>query len=202
MSLTLNSVLHIKKNEFNGISIEEKNLSGKINIRGKSSDKEFMKNIGTALDLVLPNDAKIYLGEAGYIPYYAKREIYDLHGLGTKMIAQKGLTYEFLENKKIDLFILYAKGCNESQTNKKRFPQEISYINQNKYKFVGSIPFNPNLCLNLYSSPEYEKYFYQSIYLNNFDNTETNNLEIKKTIFKNIFYSYKYLFSRENIIPK
>ena len=59
MSLTLNSVLHIKKNEFNGISIEEKNLSGKINIRGKSSDKEFMKNIGTALDLVLPTEPNV-----------------------------------------------------------------------------------------------------------------------------------------------
>ena len=40
MSLVLNSVLNINKKDHNGVTIEERELSGKINIRGKSSDKE------------------------------------------------------------------------------------------------------------------------------------------------------------------
>ena len=54
MSLTYSNVLNINKKNYNGVTIEEKALSGKINIRGKSSDKEFMKNIGSVLNLVLP----------------------------------------------------------------------------------------------------------------------------------------------------
>ena len=32
---------------------------GKINLRGKSSDKEFMKNVGSVLDLVLPIEPNV-----------------------------------------------------------------------------------------------------------------------------------------------
>ncbi len=58
MSLTYSNVLNINKKNYNGVTIEEKALSGKINIRGKSSDKEFMKNIGSVLNLVLPIEPK------------------------------------------------------------------------------------------------------------------------------------------------
>ncbi len=34
-------------------------LVGKINLRGKSSDKEFMKNVGSVLDLVLPIEPNV-----------------------------------------------------------------------------------------------------------------------------------------------
>ena len=53
------TVLRINKEDFNGISIEERDIVGKINVRGKSSDKEFMKNIGSALDLVLPVEPNV-----------------------------------------------------------------------------------------------------------------------------------------------
>ena len=59
MSLTYSKVLNINKKNYNGVRIEEKALSGKINIRGKSSDKEFMKNIGSALNLVLPIEPNV-----------------------------------------------------------------------------------------------------------------------------------------------
>ncbi len=59
MSLTFNNVLNLNKKNYNGVTIEELNLSGKINIRGKSSDKEFMKNIGSALNLVLPIEPNV-----------------------------------------------------------------------------------------------------------------------------------------------
>ena len=59
MSLTYNNVLNINKKNYNGVTIEERALSGKINIRGKSSDKEFMKNIGKVLNLVLPIEPNV-----------------------------------------------------------------------------------------------------------------------------------------------
>ena len=59
MNLNYSSTLSINRKNFNGVSIEEKNLSGKINVRGKSSDKEFMKNIGSVLDLVLPIEPNV-----------------------------------------------------------------------------------------------------------------------------------------------
>ena len=59
MNLVLNSVLNINKKDHNGVTIEETSLSGKINIRGKSSDKEFMKNIGSVLNLVLPIEPNV-----------------------------------------------------------------------------------------------------------------------------------------------
>ena len=59
MSLTFNNVLNVNKKNYNGVTIEERALSGKINIRGKSSDKEFMKNIGSVLNLVLPIEPNV-----------------------------------------------------------------------------------------------------------------------------------------------
>ena len=59
MKLSLSKVLNANKEHFNGVSIEERNLSGKINLRGKHTDKEFMKNVGSVLDLVLPIEPNV-----------------------------------------------------------------------------------------------------------------------------------------------
>ncbi len=59
MNLNPSSVLSIEKEVINGVSIEERNLLGKINLRGKSNDKEFMKNVGSVLDLVLPTEPNV-----------------------------------------------------------------------------------------------------------------------------------------------
>ena len=59
MNLKPSSVLKIDKKIINGVSIEERNLLGKINLRGKSSNKEFMKNVGSVLDLVLPIEPNV-----------------------------------------------------------------------------------------------------------------------------------------------
>ena len=59
MNLNPSSVLKINKENFNGISIEERDFVGKINLRGKSDDKEFMKNVGSVLDLVLPVEPNV-----------------------------------------------------------------------------------------------------------------------------------------------
>ena len=158
--------------------------------------------LGESLNLVLPKEAKVYVGEAGFIPYYSERRTYDLHGLGTKKIAKNGLTQNYLETEDIDLFILYASGCREIQTYKKKLFKEIEYIKNNNFEYIGSVPFSPTLCLNLYSKSSYKKYFLEEKYKNNFNLTYLNNLTPKETIFKNLTYSYNYLFSKAGLIPK
>ncbi len=59
MNLNPSPVLKISNENLNGISIQERNLLGKINLRGKSGDKEFMKNVGSVLDLVLPIEPNV-----------------------------------------------------------------------------------------------------------------------------------------------
>ena len=59
MNLNSSTVLNINKENFNGVSIEERDFVGKINLRGKSTDKEFMKNVGSVLDLVLPIEPNV-----------------------------------------------------------------------------------------------------------------------------------------------
>ena len=59
MKLNPSNVLKTNKEIFNGISIEERGLVGKINLRGKSNDKEFMKNVGSVLDLLLPIEPNV-----------------------------------------------------------------------------------------------------------------------------------------------
>ena len=59
MSLNPSGALKINKENFNGISITERDFLGKINLRGKSTDKEFMKNVGSVLDLVLPIEPNV-----------------------------------------------------------------------------------------------------------------------------------------------
>ncbi len=59
MNVSFSTVLNINKNTFNGISIEEKKFTGKINLRGKSTDKDFMKCVGKVLDLVLPIEPNV-----------------------------------------------------------------------------------------------------------------------------------------------
>ena len=59
MSINPSNVLKISNKNLNGITIEERELVGKINLRGKSTDKEFMKNVGSVLDLVLPIEPNV-----------------------------------------------------------------------------------------------------------------------------------------------
>ena len=59
MNLNPSNVLKINKEIYNAISIEEREPVGKINLRGKSNDKEFMRNVGSVLDLVLPVEPNV-----------------------------------------------------------------------------------------------------------------------------------------------
>ena len=59
MSINPSSVLKTNREKLNDISITEIDHVGKINLRGKSTDKEFMTNVGSVLDLVLPIEPNV-----------------------------------------------------------------------------------------------------------------------------------------------
>ena len=59
MKLNPSNVLKISKENYNGIFIKERDPVGKINLRGNSNDKEFLKNVGSVLDLVLPIEPNV-----------------------------------------------------------------------------------------------------------------------------------------------
>ena len=59
MNLNPSNVLKISKENYNGIFVKERDPVGKINLRGNSNDKEFMKNVGSVLDLVLPIEPNV-----------------------------------------------------------------------------------------------------------------------------------------------
>jgi sarcosine oxidase subunit gamma len=60
MMLTRESVLKLNNTEMhNGIDFEELPNIPKINLRGDSSDKNFMKNVGAILNTLLPTEANV-----------------------------------------------------------------------------------------------------------------------------------------------
>ena len=56
MILKRNSVLEDLKIEKNGISIEELPFVNKINLRGNTTDRVFMSNTGSVLDILIPTE--------------------------------------------------------------------------------------------------------------------------------------------------
>lgn len=56
MILKRNSVLEDLKIERNGISIEELPFVNKINLRGNTTDRVFMSNTGSVLDILIPTE--------------------------------------------------------------------------------------------------------------------------------------------------
>ena len=56
MTLKRNTVLENVKIEKNGISIKELPFVGKINLRGNIKDRDFLSNVGSVLDILIPTE--------------------------------------------------------------------------------------------------------------------------------------------------
>ena len=56
MTLERNTVLEDIKIEKNGIFIKELPFVGKINLRGKAKDRDFISNTGSVLDILIPTE--------------------------------------------------------------------------------------------------------------------------------------------------
>ncbi len=56
MTLKRNTVLENVRIEKNGISIKELPFVGKINLRGNIKDRDFLSNVGSVLDILIPTE--------------------------------------------------------------------------------------------------------------------------------------------------
>ncbi len=180
MNLNYSSTLSINRKNFNGVSIEEKNLSGKINVRGKSSDKEFMKNIGSVLDLVLPIEPNVrifnnnlnimWLGPNEWLvetPENEKDKIISL--LESKLNPQKtaitdvsfNRTVLRLEGRKV--FVLLSKFlvANLEKILKSNYSVAQTIFIKIPVLFVRNNKDTQNISLDLHLNRSHSKYVYE-----------------------------------------
>ena len=180
MNLNYSSTLSINRKNFNGVTIEEKNLSGKINVRGKNSDKEFMKKIGSVLDLVLPIEPNVrifnnnlnimWLGPNEWLvetPENEKDKIISL--LESKLNPQKtAITYVSfnrtvlrLEGRKV--FVLLSKFlvANLEKILKSNYSVAQTIFIKIPVLFVRNNKDNQNISLDLHLNRSHSKYVYE-----------------------------------------
>ena len=180
MSLNYLNTLSIDRKNYNGVTIEEKDLSGKINVRGKSSDKDFMKNIGSVLDLVLPIEPNVrifnnnlnimWLGPNEWLvetPENKKDKIISL--LEAKLNPQKtaitdvsfNKTVLRLEGKKV--FVLLSKFviANLEKILKSNYSVAQTIFIKVPVLFIRNNNDNQNISLDLHLNRSHSKYVYE-----------------------------------------
>ena len=156
--------------------------------------------IGKLLNNYLPSTASIYALDAGLIPYYAKRKTYD-RTLGTKELVLNGVSNQFFENKKPDIFILYSSGCSDQMTYKELQKVELDYIKKNQYKYLGGFYAAKNSCYNIYSSNKVSKFLVNREFLDAQNRAIVNTRKEREGLLQDILLSYRYLFSAGAKIP-
>ena len=180
MNLNYSSTLSIDRKNFNGVTIEEKDLSGKINVRGKSSDKEFMKNIGSVLDLVLPIEPNvrifnnnlniIWLGPNEWLvetPENEKDKIISL--LESRLNRQKTAITDVSFNKTVlrlegeKVFVLLSKFvvANLEKILKSNYSVAQTIFIKVPVLFIRNNNDNKNISLDLHLNRSNSKYVYE-----------------------------------------
>ncbi len=113
MILARKAVLENFKIEKNGISIEEIPFVGKINLRGKSNDKDFLSNAGSVLEILLPLEPNtkiennkfqvIWLSPNEWLINFFNNDIFNekLNKLKNKLNPKKTSVTDISENKTV-----------------------------------------------------------------------------------------------------
>ena len=113
MNLERKAVLENFKIEKNGISIEEIPFVGKINLRGKSNDKDFLSNAGSVLEILLPLEPNtkienkkfqvIWLSPNEWLINFFNNDIFNekLNNLKNKLNPEKTSVTDISENKTV-----------------------------------------------------------------------------------------------------
>lgn len=158
-------------------------------------------NLGWQLNRYLPAGATVWVGDAGLIPYYSKRMIYDLNFLGTRRIAKEGVTDKLLNEVKPDVFILYSSGCTEAQTRKGQQDKELAYISEKGYQYVGGFPWQSDYCMNVYASPEVASALASKGFERAQQVAMRNDRGKRAGFLEDVALSYRYLLSPASVIP-
>jgi hypothetical protein len=152
-------------------------------------------SLGVYLSRHLPSNATVWLGDAGMIPYYAKRKTYDFVFLGTRKPTSEGVTAQFVRQKSPDVFVLQASGCTSEQTRQEQFANEISFIKSREYHYFGGFLTVEGYCMNVYARPDFSKYFANNEYELSKNYSNVNDRKRSSGVFEDLYFSYEYLFS-------
>lgn len=158
--------------------------------------------LGWHLNRILPKDATVWVGDAGITPYYSRRMTYDLNFLGTKEIAKKGVTVDYLDRENPDVFVLYASRCSPSHNIEGKHLKEIEFIERNNYQYSGGFAWQSNYCLNVYSSPGIANILDKDGGFKGAQaNAGLNDRRTRAGFLDDVILSYLYLFSPGTQIP-
>jgi hypothetical protein len=165
-------------------------------------------NLGFYLNKHLPKDSIIYLGEAGFIPYYSERKTIDKFGLGTKEIALHGINIGFMEKINPDVLVLYntnyPAGCainGDLGSDKNRQSVELEFLNKGNHSYVGTLMGLKTHCLNVYANKRFEGIFKSSEFESlKYFSTINSNRDLREYSV-NWMESYKYLIKPMGVYP-
>ena len=113
MTLSKNAVLKELRIEKNGVIIEELPFVGKINLRGNQNDREFLSNVGSVLNILIPLDPNtkvqnkefqvIWLSPNEWLISFFKNKIFTetLNKLNEKLNFEKTSVTDISDNKTI-----------------------------------------------------------------------------------------------------
>ena len=147
MILARKAVLENFKIEKNRISIEEVPFVGKINLRGKSNDKDFLSNAGSVLEILLPLEPNtkiennkfqvIWLSPNEWLINFFNNDIFNekLNKLKNKLNPKKTSVTDISENKTI----IRIRGDNVDELLRKFMVLDIQTVLEDNSKVAQTI---------------------------------------------------------------
>ncbi|MDC6448282.1 sarcosine oxidase subunit gamma family protein, partial [Alphaproteobacteria bacterium] len=147
MTLIRKAVLEDLKIEKNGILIEEIPFVSKLNLRGNPKDKEFLRNTGSILEVLIPLDPNtkiqnkkfqvIWLSPNEWLISFFNNEIFikTLNKLNSKLNPKKTSITDVSENKTI----IRVEGNNVNQLLRKFIILDIENILPNNSRIAQTI---------------------------------------------------------------
>jgi len=147
MNLERKAVLENFKIEKNRISIEEVPFVGKINLRGKSNDKDFLSNAGSVLEILLPLEPNtkiennkfqvIWLSPNEWLINFFNNDIFNekLNKLKNKLNPKKTSVTDISENKTI----IRIRGDNVDELLRKFMVLDIQTVLEDNSKVAQTI---------------------------------------------------------------
>ena len=147
MTLVRRTVLEDFKIEKNGISIQEIPFVGKINLRGDKNDRDFLSNVGSILNIIIPLEPNtkvqneelqaIWLSPNEWLLSYIKNDNFldTLNKLYNQLNPEKTSVTDTSENKTI----IRIQGSHSTELLKKFLVLDIDNALQNNTKVAQTI---------------------------------------------------------------
>ena len=150
--------------------------------------------LGKSFNQILPPSSTIMAGDVGLIGFYANRLMYDLNGLGTRLIATKGITQQTISKLNPEVLVLYGHGCGLDVDYRHRV--ELNFANNNNLKHVACFSYAAKESSHVYISKKLlDQIDVQPLVIASKD-SRINKRSSLTGIIDDLNTSYSYLFSK------